>query len=320
MTPPRLRLPPFRALVAFHAAATHDRLSDAATSLGITESAVSHQIRQLEEQVRTSLFDRTKGRLALNEAGRRYLAAVEPALRQIQAATDAMLPEQGRAAIRFTLPPSLAANWLIGRLAGFEGANPDVEVQLVATTRVLDLAREQIDVAVRYGRGDWPKVESRLLFVDRATPVAAPGHFDDGITDLEAALKQRRLLVNQSIPGEWDEWCRARGLEPPRLQDAVFLDSIEQVLQVAEAGHGVAMGRSPYVDRYLERGTLVAPFGAADPTGAAYYLCHPSGAAPSVAARRFARWLEGEAQAFERRLHGAEGEAAPASQTPVKGT
>jgi len=304
MSSARLRLPPFRSLLAFHAAATHDRLSDAAASLGITESAVSHQIRQLEQLVHAPLFDRTRSRLSLNEAGRRYLASIEPALREIQAATEAMLPVEGRVAVRLSLPPSLAATWLIPRLERFEGANPGIEIQLVATTRVLNLSREQIDVAIRYGKGDWPNVEARLLIVDRATPVAAPAYVDAAAADAATLLAGRRVIVNRSIPGEWDEWCRARGLEPPRLQDALVFDSIEQVLQVAEAGHGVAMGRSPYVDPLLQSGALVAPFGTVNPTGAAYYLCRPAGTPPSAAARKLARWLEDEARAFEREAAG----------------
>ena len=105
MAKPSVPLPPFAALRAFHAAATHDRHRDAAESLGITESAISHQIRKLESLLHTKLFDRTGNRAALTETGRRYLAQIDPAIRQIQAATEAILPAQGRSAVRLTLPP-----------------------------------------------------------------------------------------------------------------------------------------------------------------------------------------------------------------------
>ena len=113
MSEDKITLPPFKALLAFWAAATHDRLVDAASRIGVTESAVSHQIKQLEANLHVQLFDRSSGRLELTSAGRRYLERIEPALREIQAATDDLLPTRGRQAVRLTLPSSLAATWLI---------------------------------------------------------------------------------------------------------------------------------------------------------------------------------------------------------------
>jgi LysR family transcriptional regulator, glycine cleavage system transcriptional activator len=302
----RVQIPPFRALLAFRAAATHDRLSDAAASLGVTESAISHQLRQLETLLHVKLFGRERGRLVLTETGRRYLDRIEPALREIQAATAAIQPADGRKVVRLTLPPSLAATWLIPRLGRFEAEHPDIDVQLVLTTRIIDMARDQVDLAVRYGRGAWSGVETVYLFDDLATPVASPGYQvpEPAPGRLPSGI---RYILNRSIPGEWEEWARARGLDSPPLDGALALDSIEQALQVAEAGHGLAMGRSPYIEGRLERGTLVAPFGAAGPTGAAYYLCRPAGTAPTAVARRVARWVEEQAEAFtaDRPPHGS---------------
>ncbi|MEM8755424.1 MAG: LysR family transcriptional regulator, partial [Pseudomonadota bacterium] len=195
-------LPPFRALLAFQAAATHDRMAAAAESLGVTESAVSHQIRGLEDFLGLKLFDRSSGRLKPTEAGRRYLARIEPALREIEAATAALKPEDGRAAVRLTLPPSLAVTWLIPRLGRLEAAHPEIDLQIVATTRTLDLARDRIDAAIRYGSGPWPNVDATFLFDDLATPVAAPGLIASGADPAEALAKVR-LIVNRAIPGEW---------------------------------------------------------------------------------------------------------------------
>jgi len=291
MVEKNFRLPPFRALLAFRAVATHGRLADAADALGVTESAVSHQIRQLETLLKTRLFDRTSRRLVLTETGSRYLARIDPAIRELEAATRAVLPSEGRAVIRVTLPTSMAAVWLLPRLGAFEAANPDLDLQLVPTTRVVDLLRDQIDLAIRYGRGDWQNVEKTFLFDDNATPVAAPGLIPEGAADIEAVLRQHRLIVVRTVPDEWREWSRARGLAPPDLSSALELDVTEQGLQVAEAGHGIAMGRSPYIEERLARGTLVTPFGATGPSGAAYYLCHPAGHPLSAPARRVRRWL-----------------------------
>jgi LysR family transcriptional regulator, glycine cleavage system transcriptional activator len=112
-----------------------------------------------------------------------------------------------------------------------------------------------------------------------------------------AALGRARLIVNARFPNEWEEWARARGLAPPALAGAIELEGTEQTLQVAEGGHGLAIGRRPMVDDRLGRGSLVAPFGAGNPTGAAYYLCRPSDVPPTAAARHLERWLRALATA-----------------------
>ena len=302
----RNRLPPFSALLAFRAAATHNRLADAAESLGVTESAVSHQLRQLESFVQVALFDRSGGRLALTETGQRYLHRIDPAIHEIQAATDALLPPPDRAGVRLTLPPSLAVTWLIPRLGALEHDHAGIDLQLIPTTRVVDLRRDQVDLAIRHGKGRWPGLDAVFLFDDLVTPVCAPGFLPDTATEPTAALlAAHRLIVNRSTPDEWEEWARARGLPPLPLDNALRLDTIEQVLGVAESGHGMAIGRRPYIEARLAAGTLIAPFGEAGPTGAAYYLCQPSGRDPTAAARRVARWLQAAGEAWRSEARGA---------------
>ncbi len=300
MKGPTLRLPPFAALRAFCAAATHERFRDAAESLGVTESAVSHQIKRLEDHVQAALLDRSGGRARLTDTGLRYLQKVEPALLQIQAATDEIRPSRGRGLVRLTLPPSLAANWLIPRLGGFERAHPEVDLQLLTSTRVVDLRRDQVDLAIRHGKGVWPGVEATFLLAEAAMPVCAPGYLNVG--DPAAGLelfKGVRLIISSSFPDEWEEWAKARDLPEPSVSDSVVLDAQEQALQLAEKGLGLAMGRRPVVDDWLTSGRLEAPFGDADPTGAAYYLCKPADFVLPVAARRAERWLLAIASEWE---------------------
>jgi LysR family glycine cleavage system transcriptional activator len=291
----KLTLPPFAALRAFHAVATHDRYRDAAEDLGVTESAISHQIRRLEEFLRTPLVDRSGRRTTLTDAGRRYLEQITPALQQIHAATEAVSPAGGRGAVRLTLPPSLAATWLIPRLGAFERAHPEIDLQLIPTTRVVDLSRDQVELAIRHGRGVWPGLAATFLLQETAMPVCAPGYLDPPLTTPSSeALRNVRFIVNGHIPDEWEEWTRAHGLDPPASKDLISFDAMEQTLQVAESGHGLAMGRRPVVDDWLARGRLIAPFGEADPIGAAYYLCRTS-VSPTAAGRRLERWLHEKA-------------------------
>jgi LysR family glycine cleavage system transcriptional activator len=212
-------LPPFAALRAFHAAATHDRYKDAAESLGLTESAISHQVKRLEDFLRTPLIDRSGSRPVLTDTGRRYLEQIEPALRQIRAATEALMPAEGRATVRMTLPPSLAAAWLIPRLGAFEREHPEINLQLITTTRVIDLRRDQMDFAIRHGKGAWPDVEAVFLLAEAAMPVCAPGYVEalpggdaNGLpADL---LGERRLIVNANFP-EFSHHHGRDGTGPP---------------------------------------------------------------------------------------------------------
>ena len=132
-------------------------------------------------------------------------------------------------------------------------------------------------------------------------PVCAPGYFDPLPQEPSPdVLRNVRIIVNANSPDEWEEWARAHGVEPPAPNDLITLNAMEQALQVAESGHGLAMGRRPVVDGWLERGRLIAPFGGADPTGAAYYLCRPTAAMPTAAGRRLERWLTKKAAEWRR--------------------
>ena len=286
------RIPPFPALRAFHAAARHGRLKDAAAELGITESAVSHQIRRLEAYLQLPLFHRRPGGLVLTADGERYLTDIDPAFAQLAAATRSIMGTMGRRRVSLTLPASLATLWLIPRLGKFESACPDIALNLVTSSRMMDLRRERLDLAIRYGAGSWSGVEAEFLMGETAMPVCHPSLFEgEPDPDPKDALQRCRLITNAIHPNEWEEWASARGLPAPDLSDALGLELQDQVLEAAAQGLGLAMGRSPMVDDRLANGTLVAPFGMASLSPTSFYLCQPKGLELSAAARRTAAWL-----------------------------
>ena len=287
------QIPPLPALRAFQAAARHGRFKDAARDLGLTESAISHQIRRLEALLRVSLFERNGPRVRLTQRGTRYYEAIDPALGQIAEATRALMGSAAHSRVALTLPPSLASLWLIPNLAALQAAHPEIDLQLITTTRLCDLKREQIDLAIRHGGGAWPDVESVFLLAETAMPVCQPGYLSEAAAaDPALALSQGRLIVNGYYPDEWTEWAAARGLARPSLDGALRLEAQDQVLAAAERGLGLAMGRSPMVEANLRTGSLVAPFGLPHPSGAGLYLCWARDATPSAATRRVARWLQ----------------------------
>ena len=289
-------MPPFPALRAFHAAARHGRFRDAAAELGLTESAISHQVRRLEEFLHLPLFERSGPKVRLSAQGARYFEEIDPAISRIREATRALMGPAERGRVALTLPPSLAILWLIPKLSDFEKAGPGVDLQLVTTTRLCDLQREQIDLAIRYGTGPWPDVEAEFLLAETALPVGKPGYVaDQPVDDPGAVLAASRLIISGYHPDEWYEWAGAHGVAVPSLDRALRLESQEQVLEAAERGLGLAMGRRPLVDERLASGALVAPFGMSDPLATGYHLCRSRGATPAAAARRVAHWLRGAA-------------------------
>ena len=283
-----LPLPPLHALRSFHAAARYGRFREAASALGLSESAVSHQVRKLEDHLGLPLFERAGNAVRLTLAGQTYFDEIDPAFTRIRQATEALNGPCCR--VSMTLTSSLATLWLIPRLAQLESALPEVNLQMVPSPRVVDLRREQIDLAIRYGRGNWPGHVAHHLFDEQAFPVCHPRLAKVGKESL-AVLNENRLIVGASYREEWREWAQAHGMDAPSLDGALALETSEQILHAAAEGLGIAIGRRPLVDSWLNEGKLVAPFGSADESGCAYYLVYPDAMELSVPVRRVARWL-----------------------------
>jgi LysR family transcriptional regulator, glycine cleavage system transcriptional activator len=292
-----LKFPPFAPLKSFFAAAESGRLRAAAELLGLTESAVSHQVKRLEEFLGLALFERHGRELRLTPAGTRFHHAIRPALVALQAATEDMMTEPRRQRVTMTLPTSVAAFWLIPRMARLQQRHPAIDLQLVATNRVCDLAREQIDLAIRYGTGEWRDLDVRLLMPELYFPVVSPVLLrKHGAGDPSDLLKSARIISNALHPDEWMEWCGAHGLQPPRTSNMITLSSAELVVPAVLDGVGIGMGRRPIIDPLLKDGKLVPLFRDQVLGKAAYFLVRPQGGG-SAAARKVADWLIEEARA-----------------------
>ena len=285
-------LPPLHALRAFHAAAKFGRFRDAASALGLSESAISHQVKRLEEYLGTALFARSGNAVSLTEAGRRYHEQIDPAFTQIRRATEEIKGPGDLARVSLTLPGTLATFWLIPKLGSFEARHPEISLQLMTTQRLCDLRREQLDLGIRYGQGNWPGLVADHLLDEQAFPVCVPGLLDDTTRARpDVALRTIRLILNDTDLTEWQDWARGHGLEPPPTRGAIVLHASDQTLGAALEGLGMAIGRRPLVDRWLEEGRLIAPFGSGDRSGCAYYLVYPQETELSVPVRKVARWL-----------------------------
>jgi len=277
-------------------AAESGRLRAAAERLGLTESAVSHQVKRLEEFLGVALFERHGRELRLTAAGTRFHRAIRPGLAAIQAATDDMMTEPRRQRVTITAPTSIAAFWLIPRMATLQQRHPAVDLQLVATNRLCDLAREQIDLAIRYGTGQWRDLDVRPLMPELYFPVASAAFLrNHSARDPAELLKTSRIISNALHPDEWSEWCGAHGLQPPRTSNMISLSSAELVVPAVLDGVGIGMGRRPIIDPLLKDGRLVPLFRDRAIGKAAYYLVRPR-AGQGAAARKVADWLIEEAR------------------------
>lgn len=295
-----MKFPPFAPLKSFFAAAEaadSGRLRAAAAELGLTESAVSHQVKKLEAFLGQALFERHGRELRLTAAGTRFHRAIRPALETIQAATESMMTAPRRQRVTITSPTSIAAFWLMPRLARLQEQHPSVDLQLVATNRLCDLAREQIDLAIRYGAGQWRDVDVRRLMPELYFPVASPAFLRRNRgKDPAELLKTGRIISNALHPDEWTEWCGAHGLQPPRTSNMIELSSAELVVPALLDGVGIGIGRRPIIDPLLKDGRLLPLFRDRAIGKAAYYLVRPP-ASRSAAAKAVAEWLMTEGRA-----------------------
>jgi LysR family glycine cleavage system transcriptional activator len=299
--PSRRRIPSLMALRAFDAASRSGTFTKAAEELLLTQSAVSRHMRNLEEELGVTLFHRRGRDVALTPDGLRLKAVVVEAFDRLTAGIDELRSPRPGPTLTVSLLPSLAARWLAPRISEFAIVCPDVELKIHCTRAVMDLEREGIDVAIRYGRGHWPRCSSELLMREEIVPVCAPGLY----ARLGRALTPEALsdlpLLHGDLPDGWREWLRAAGRPGADVPRGPLFSDDNALLQAAIEGHGIALGRSVLVARDLAEGRLVQPFDIRIPATFSYWIVTRENRPerPEVAA--FRAFLASEARkSFER--------------------
>ena len=289
------RLPPLNALRTFEAAARHLSFTKAADELFVTQAAVSHQIRTLEEHLGTALFRRMNRALMLTDEGQALLPAVREAFDLLSAGVRRVQDLCSGGALTISTTPSFAASWLVGRIARFQALHPEIELQLSATPRLVDFAREDIDCGIRYGMGDWPSLVTQRLFQTALVPVCSPLLLD-GPNALRRPqdLMRHTLLHTLDEPDDWRLWLRAAGVEGVDPTRGLKFDSMTLVVQAAISGAGVGIGRRQLVEAELAAGRLAAPFDLELPEEAAYYFVAPAAMADQPKVIAFRTWLLAE--------------------------
>ena len=297
------RLPSLDLLKGFEAAARLLSFTKAGEELYLSQSAVSRQIQELEEQLGVSLFQRKHRALALTEAGQALYAASAQVLATMRSVTDRLRAVRSRKTLAVTTTQSLASLWLIPRLAGFTRMHPELDVRISAETRVLDLERDGLDLAIRHGPATMVGTHALRLFGERMFPVCSPKLLNDPKRPLrEPADLRHHVLLHYDDPDgrhpwmHWKTWLEVERLADLRPAGSLSFSGYDQIIPAAIAGHGVALGRSPLVRKAMAAGELVAPFKrSADPARAYYAIVskHSAGR-PEVA--DFVSWLREEAR------------------------
>ena len=299
----RRMLPPLNAIKAFEVAARLGGFVEAARELAVTPSAVSQQVKQLETWLGRPLFERMPRGLQPTDAARAYLQTLSECLDRIEGATREVMRGDTRAVLSVSVLPSFAAQWLVPRLSRFYDRNPDIEVRLSATDRLVDLEREQIDVALRYGAGQYPGLEVEQVMEETITPVCSPALLQGPTPLREMADLRHHVLLHDDghnitpLRLTWVGWLKAvgaDGLGIEAMRGPVFSDS-HLTIRAALAGRGVMLGRSRLVEDELREGLLVAPFAQSLPAVFSYWLVSRPGTAALHKVARFREWLREEA-------------------------
>jgi len=290
------RLPSLNGLRAFEAAARHLSFTIAASELNVTQTAISHQIRRLEEELGIRLFIRQNRALELTPEARDYLPGVRAAFNDLRAATDRLKRRDSDNVLTVSTLASLAAKWLLPRLTAFQEAHPGIDVRITTSPGLVDFKSGDVDAAIRYGRGHWPGLRADWLMADQLFPVCSPSALT-GNRPLRCPEDLRDYTLLHTSGGyddDWRLWLTAAGL-PTNLstQPGLTFDLIFMTVQAAIDGIGVAMGRTSYVEADIASGRLVVPFKITLPADAGFYLVSPQASADAPKLSAFRKWLLG---------------------------
>lgn len=290
------RLPPLNALRAFEAAARFESFNQAARELHVTPSAISHQIRTLEEYLGAALFRRRPREVRLTETGREFLPPVRDALHQIGVAAERIVRQAANPVLTVSSVPSFAIGWLVPRLTEFQAAHPGIEVRLDTSSQLIDCRSSDVDACIRYiaDEPDLPEVRFHLLFHEELVVVCSPDMVGaSGRLRTPADLARVTLLHSYSRAGQWRSWLKAAGVEDvdPDRGPRFSTDSI--AVEAAASGLGVALANRRVVENQVAKGGVVVAFDTGYCSAGAYYLLYPEDVADDPRIVAFREWLLG---------------------------
>lgn len=288
------RLPPLNGLRAFEAAARLLSFTRAAAELSVTQSAISHQIRGLEDRLGVPLFKRMPHALVLSETGEALLPIVADAFDRLADGIAAVVEHEVKGVLTVNVSPSFAVKWLAPRLGRFRERFPGIELHLLTSNYYTDFAREGVDAAIRHGVGPWPGLKADRFLDDQVFPVCSPRLLDGPDAIRRPEDLQHHVLFDLINRPYWPRWLKAAGLPDLKPRDLILFDDIGVGLEAAATGMGVAMGRSTILGDDLVQGRLVRPFTLDMPGRYGFHLVCPEAIANRPKIARLRAWLIAE--------------------------
>lgn len=288
------RIPPLNPLRVFEVAARTENLTAAAQQLNVTQSAISRQIGVLESYLGVQLFRRERHGVSLTRVGRAYADQVLPAFETIADATENLVKRSSQGALRVRTYTTFAAKWLIPKLGLFRAQYPKIEVRISNGVPDVDFDRDPVDVAIQFGDGRWPRVQTDLLFRDEIEPVCAPAYLAQHAPNHKypESLLRQRLLVSHYRRTDWEVWLQAMGYtEHAEEAEKMTLGSTILCWQAAVDNLGIAIGQHALLSNEFASGQLVRPFNKPLLRTQAYYLVRPEHQRETRKVQVFRDWL-----------------------------
>lgn len=293
-----LRLPPLNALRAFEAAARHLSFKRAAEELCVTQGAVSRHIQKLETDLKAKLFLRRHRQVILTKEGRDYLVAVRDGFGRISLATTTLRTRAGDRMLKMKLPITCAVRWLVPRLGRLHGLHPEISVQITTSHDPVDFDREDIDVAVQYGREVAPGLAGERLFGEILVPICSPK-----LLARPPALRKPQDLADHVLlhsirrPNDWRQWLDAAGVSEIEGEHSLIFENSSLTYQGVTEGLGLAIAQLALVADDLAAGHVVQPFKQRVCNAESYFLAFPRERARLRKIADFHAWIAREAEA-----------------------
>jgi len=295
------QLPPLNALRAFEAAARSESFTRAAEELCVTQGAVSHQVKLLEATLGIKLFNREHQRLVITGAGREYLNVVRDALDRIAAGTERIVQRQNTGVLTVSTSPDFAAKWLVNRLGRFAEAHSGIDLRVSATMHHIDFVREEVDVAVRHGDGNWSGLDAVRLCTEQLFPVCSSRVMAGRTRIAKPSDLLKFPLLHLEDSKAWSNWFDAAGVDA-EMSHGLVLNRASMLIDAAVNGQGVALARTALAAWDLINGRLVKPFDLALKLSNTYCIVCPKATSMQPKIVTFRDWLVAEAADDARRL------------------
>jgi LysR family glycine cleavage system transcriptional activator len=281
-------------LRAFEAAARHQSFTRAAAELSLTQTAVSHQIKNLEDLLRVPLFTRERNAVRLTDAGHEYLHSVRAAITQITTATDRVVDSNRGNVLNVASLTTFAVKCLIPHLQDFRRCHPDIQLRIGTVVSFELLQHHDYDVAIRYGTGDWRGFVAHKIAPEEVFPVCSPRLLKSGPALRRPPDLRHHTVIRISsfaLRDEWPTWLELAGIPDLEFADEIACDLLFPSIQAAVDGLGVVMGRTAVVAADMQAGTLVEPFSIRMPSTAGYHVVSPVERADNRMVAVFRDWV-----------------------------